>query len=96
MLDLNIISKRYFDVKLGDYTLQLEPCSLKTLRKLSEVDSKTTFAELVNLVATILNKNKTNFKTPIEVVESITIPQMTALLGGYMEWVADEKAKDPN
>ena len=96
MIDLNTINKRYFDVKIADYTLQLEPCSLKTLRKLSEVDSKTTLRELTDLIAVLLNKNRTNFKVPIEVVENISIPQMTLLLSAYMEWTADERAKDPN
>lgn len=96
MIDLNTVNKRYFDVKIGEYTLQLEPCSLKTLRKLSEVDEKTTFGELTDLISTLLNKNRTNFKVPLETVENINISQMTLLLSSYMEWTAEEKATDPN
>lgn len=95
MLDLNLIT-RYFEVKIGNYELQLEPCSLKTLRKLSEMDKNTTFAELTDLVKTILNKNKTSFKLPDEVIESISMPQMMTLLQAYMEWLTDEHTNNPN
>ena len=53
MIDLNTVNKRWFDVKIGEYTLQLEPCSLKTLRKLSEVDEKTTFGEGFMVITTV-------------------------------------------
>lgn len=95
MLDLNLIT-RYFDVKIGDYELQLEPCSLKTLRKLSEMNKDTTFAELTDLVKTIINKNKTNYKIPDEVIESMSMPQMMVLIQAYIDWLTDEKTNNPN
>lgn len=95
MLDLNLIT-RYFDVKIGDYELQLEPCSLKTLRKLSEMNKDTTFAELTDLVKIIINKNKTNYKIPDEVIESISMPQMMILIQSYINWLTDEKTNNPN
>ena len=95
MLDLNLIT-RYFEVKIGNYELQLEPCSLKTLRKLSEMNKDTTFAELTDLVKIIINKNKTNYKIPDEVIESISMPQMMILLQAYMSWLTDEKTNNPN
>ncbi len=95
MLDLNLIT-RYFDVKIGDYELQLEPCSLKTLRKLSEMNKDTTFAELTDLVKIIINKNKTNYKIPDEVIESMSMPQMMILMQSYIDWLTDEKTNNPN
>lgn len=95
MLDLNLIT-RYFDVKIGDYELQLEPCSLKTLKKLSEMNKDTTFAELTDLVKIIINKNKTNYKIPDEVIESISMPQMMILIQSYINWLTDEKTNNPN
>ena len=97
MLDLNLINGRYFQVKIGDIELDLEPCKLKTIRKFQEMAKKAdTDEDLIDLVSIVLSKNKTGYKVSDEIIEELDADQINELLISYFSWVSKEKAQNPN
>jgi len=96
MLDLNTLNKRYFDVKIGEYNLQLEPCKLKTLQKITGMNKDADISELIDIASTILNKNKTNFVVSHETIEDLNVIQLFTLIQAFIEWQVEEKTINPN
>lgn len=97
MLDLNLVNGRYFQVKIGDIELDLEPCKLKTIRKFQKMaKAADTDEDLIDLVSIVLNKNKTGYKISDEIIEELDTDQMNELLFSYFNWVAKEKSQNPN
>lgn len=97
MYNVNLTNSRYFEIKIGDKVLNLEPCKLKTLQKFQQIGTNEgTNEDLIYLVSLVLNKNKTNYKVPDEIIEELTIDQINELLLSYFSWIAKEKNSNPN
>ena len=103
MFDVSAIAKRYFDIRLAVETddgdiktieLQVEPPTVKQLRKLTAVASDSTenvIEDMRDAVRDMLSKNKTGYKVPAEYIGNLDIDQLTAILTAYLEWVVKEK-----
>lgn len=97
MLDLNLVNGRYFEVKVGEFILELEPCKLKTLRKFQKLAKNAEDDEdIIDIASAILNKNKKKTKISDEVIGEIDIDQLNTLLLEYFSWVSKEKQANPN
>ena len=97
MLDINTISKRYFTVKIGNVTLEVEPPQLKALKQITSLSQSTgddAITDLAEAVAMILNKNKNKYKSN-KLVEELDIDQMFEILHQYFDWLSNI-SKDPN
>ena len=96
MVDLNLINGRYFNVKIGEITLDIEPCKLKTIRRFTALANNAGDEDLVEIAVSLLNKNKTKYVVSTEMVEELDIDQINYLLLEYFNWIAKEKANNPN
>lgn len=94
MFDINTINKRYFEIKIGKVTLEIEPPTKKMLNKILSLsaakDTEVTDG-LYEAVGMILNKNKTNKKVSDETVEELNLDQINGVLTAYFEWLGKEK-----
>lgn len=98
MFDMNTISKRYFSIKIGDLTIEVEPPKLKALKKitaLSKSRSEDTITDLAEAVGMILSKNKSKSNVSDEIIDELDLDQMSAILTAYFEWLGKEK-NSPN
>ena len=105
MLDINVINTRYFDIKItvkdddGEehtVSLNVEPPKLITLKKIiilsKNKDDEDSMFEMMRL---ILNKNKTNYKVPNEIIENLNIDQCKEIFDKYSKWI-NKNRQDPN
>lgn len=95
MFNLNLVNSRYFDVIIGEINLQVEPCTVKTMKRFQEV-STNPGEDLAKIASTILNKNKAGYIVADEIIEALTIDQLLELLTVYFAWIAKEKSVNPN
>lgn len=98
MFDINKINRRYFDIKMGDLKLQVEPPTKKMLNKitsLANVSGDEAIDGLYEAVSMMLSKNKAGTKVPDEVIEELDIDQLNELLTAYFGWLSNEK-NSPN
>jgi len=94
MFDLNTINKRYFDIKIGENVLEVEPPKLKALKKitaLSKVRNEDAIEDLSDAVHMILNKNKSKKTISDEIMDELDLDQLSAILTAYFEWLGKEK-----
>ena len=94
MLDLNLISKRYFDIKIGDLILEVEPPTIKVLKKItaiSKVKNEDSMDELAEVISLILNKNKEGYEVPKETIDKLDQDQLNAILIEFFEWLGKTK-----
>lgn len=105
MFDVSKIMKRYFDIRLtvenedgqtDIVELQVEPPTVKQLRKLTSitVQSSSAMTDLRDAVRDILSKNKTGYKVPDGYVDGLNLDQLKGIMKAYMTWVAEEKGKN--
>lgn len=95
MYDISAINKRYFDIKIGDLTLEVEPPKIKTLKKimsLSKSRSAEDMNDLAEAVGMILNKNKSGYVVASEVIDELDLDQLSEILTAYFEWLSKEKS----
>jgi len=95
IFDISVINKRYFDIKIGDLTLEVEPPKIKTLKKimsLSKSRSEETMNDLAEAVHVILNKNKSGYVVASEIVDELDLDQLNEILTAYFEWLSKEKS----
>lgn len=96
MFDVSVISKRYFDIKIGDLTLEVEPPKVKTLKKIIHLSkSKDSMNDLVEAVKIILNKNKSGYVVSDKVTDELDYDQLDAIMTAFFEWVGKNK-NSPN
>lgn len=99
MFDLNLVPKRYFEFKVpgSGKVLHIQPPKLKTLKKWEDIEEDGTVEELAAAVATIISKNRENFKITGEtVMEWMDQDQLTAFMSAYAKWLKKEKDTNPN
>ena len=98
MFDVNLINKRYFEIKVGTTILEIEPPTKKMLNKITSLrsvkDEEATDG-LYEAVVMILNKNKAGKKILDKTVEEFNYDQVNAILTAYFEWLSKEK-NSPN
>nr|WP_300380080.1 hypothetical protein [Clostridium sp.] len=98
MFDISIVNKRYFNIKINDVILDVEPPKLKVLKKitaLSKSKNEDAIDDLAEAVGMILNKNKSGYKITSEMVDDLDLDQMNEVLTAYFEWLSKEK-NSPN
>jgi len=98
MFDINIVSKRYFTIKIGELVLEVEPPKLKALKKitsLSKSGDEDAIDGLSKAIGMILNKNKSKHKVTEETIDELDLDQMNEILTAYFEWLSKEK-NSPN
>lgn len=98
MFDVSIVSKRYFDIKIGDISLEVEPPKIKVLKKitaLSKARNEDAMEDLSSAISMILNKNKSGYKVSDELIDELDFDQMNEILTAYFEWLAKSK-NSPN
>ena len=98
MFDISTVNKRYFEIKLNDIRLEVEPPKVKTLKKilaLSKARNEDAMDELAEAVRILLSKHKSGYKVPEELVDGLDLDQLNSILTAYFEWLAQEK-NSPN
>jgi len=98
MFDINTINKRYFTLKIGDLTLEVEPPKVKVLKKitaLAKAKEEDQMEDLAEAIRIILSKNKGEYKVPEEVVDDLDFDQMNEILTEFFKWLAKSK-NSPN
>ncbi len=98
MLDISTINRRYFNIKINDVELEVEPPKIKVLRKivdLSKNHNNNAIDELSEAVKMILSKNKTGYKVPDEVIDELDMDQYLTILTEYFKWLNEVK-NSPN
>lgn len=91
MFDFNLINKRYFDVKLNDITLEVEPPTLKTLKKISRLSkSEDTMEDFIKIMIKILNKNRRNIDVS-HIIENLDQDQIQAFITEFLDWLNEVK-----
>ena len=103
MFDIAHVKSRYYPVRFGKQVLHLEPLKLRTLNALVRLSRNIAagdagaYEEFTPLIARILSKNRYQVKvTPQQVEDTLTIDQVSALLIGYLDWLNQERDRDPN
>lgn len=99
MFDLNLVPKRYFEFKVpgSGKVLHIQPPKLKTIKRWEDIEEDGTVEELAAAVATIISKNRENFKITGEtVMEWMDQDQLTAFMSAYAKWLKKEKDTNPN
>lgn len=98
MFDINTVNKRYFNIKIGELTLDVEPPKLKVLKKitsLSKSRNEDAMDDLSEAVGMILSKNKSGYTVSQELIGELDFDQMNEILTAYFEWLAKSK-NSPN
>lgn len=99
MLDVNKISKRYFDIKIEDIELRVEPPKLKTLKKIKELaKSKDDDADeqMIEAVRLLLSKNASGKNVPSELIDELDTDQINEILTQFFNWMSEVRKNDPN
>lgn len=94
MFDINTVSKRYFNIKIGDLSLEVEPPKIKVLKKitaLSKSRNENSMDDLAAAVEMILSKNKSGFKVSEEIIDELDLDQLNEILTAYFQWLSKEK-----
>jgi len=95
MFDLNTINKRYFEIKMGEQILEIEPPSKKMLNKVTSLssikDGKKATDGLYDAVEMILSKNKAGRKISEDTVADLNLDQINVIITKYFEWLNETK-----
>lgn len=91
MFDLNNIITRYFEVKINGFELEIEPPTVKMLKRLTEVKKTENIDDFVEVLARILSKNRQKKEITVELVEQMTMDQMNELTEAYFMWLGRVK-----
>lgn len=95
MLDICAIKRRYFDVKIGDVVLNIEPPQKKIYNKIVDLTKSKEIEEVTDnlylVTEMILNKNKTGYKVPMETIESLDSDQINEIITQYFKWLSESK-----
>lgn len=99
LFDVSGVSRRYFEVKIGEVLFEVEPPKLKKMRQfleLSKMRNEDVMENLTVALSDILSKNKTGTAVSADYIEeNLNFDEMNALLNAYFAWVGTEK-RSPN
>ncbi len=100
MFDVSSISRRYFEVKIGEKNILVEPPKLKQMReilRLNKANSEDVIDDLTVAIAQLLSKNKAGEKITVEFVENnLNFDELQELLSQYFQWMGNARKTDPN
>lgn len=99
MLDLANINKRYFEIKLNELVLKVEPPKMKTLKKilsLTNVKSEEAIDELAEAIRLILSKNSRGHQISTELIDELDYDQMLLVIEEFFKWMQEARKTDPN
>lgn len=94
MFDLSTISKRYFNIKISEVVLDVEPPKIKTLKRimsLSKSRDASAIDDLTAAVVMVLSKNKTGYVVPEDLVDELDLDQLNEILTAYFGWLVETK-----
>jgi len=94
MFDVNTITKRYFSIKIGEIALDVEPPTIKTLKKvmsLAKTRDASAMNDLASAVGMILSKNKTGYVVSEELTDELDIDQLNGILTAFFKWMVEAK-----
>lgn len=94
MFDISTVSKRYFEIKINDITIEVEPPKLKALKKitaLSKSHNEDAIDDLAEAVKMILSKNKSRYDVTQDFIDELDLDQLIEILTAYFDWLAREK-----
>jgi len=98
MFDISTVNKRYFNIKLSETVLDVEPPKLKALKKITSLrksGNENEIEDLCEAIQMILNKNKTGYIVSMGIIEELDLDQMNEILTAYFAWINGEK-NNPN
>ena len=99
MLDLNKVSKLYFDIKIDELTLKVEPPKMKTIKKvlaLTKCKDEEAMDDIAEALTLILSKNSKNYQVNVEVIDELTFDQMLMIVEEFFKWMSEARKTDPN
>lgn len=90
MFDFNTVDNRFFETKIGDKVYKVEPCSVKTLKKLKKVDgnSEGALEEITQLVVEIISKNVDGLSISTTLFDDLSFDALFGFIVCYMEWLS--------
>jgi uncharacterized protein YqgV (UPF0045/DUF77 family) len=94
MFDITTVNKRYFEIKIDTLTLEVEPPKVKVLKQivaLSKSKNEEKMDNYVQAVIKILNKNKSNYKVPEELIDELDFDQLNQIVTSYFEWLGEQR-----
>lgn len=103
MFDISTVNKRYFSIKITvlddndevkGIELEVEPPKVKMLKKLiaaRRTANEDSMEELAETLRSMLSKNKSGYKVPVEFIDELDFDQMIQILTAYFEWLGSEK-----
>lgn len=98
MFDISTVNKRYYEIKIKGKEFRIEPCKVKTMKRLASISKQTDasdFDELISVVKEIIDKNQDKLQVGREVLEDLEFDEMKSFLILYMEWLVETK-NSPN
>ena len=99
MLDVNKLKKRYFDIKIGELVLKVEPPKIKTLKKvlaLTKSKDEEAIDDIADALKSILSKNSKGYQVPMEIIDELDFEQMLFIIEEFFKWVYEVRSTDPN
>ncbi|WP_050608228.1 hypothetical protein [Clostridium niameyense] len=93
MFDINTVNKRYFNIRINEIILEVEPPKVKALKKitnLSKSKDDDAIDDLTDAVKMILSKNKSKYDVT-ELIDELDFDQLNQILTAYFDWLAREK-----
>lgn len=99
MFQISSVKTRYFEFEAPDnlQVIHIEPPKLKTLKRLSGLAKNASVAELSDVIARIISKNKEGRKVNADLVALWMDPdQLSAFISEFLGWLNKAKTNDPN
>lgn len=94
MFDLSSVNKRYFEIKINNLTLEVEPPKVKVLKKivaLTKSKGEEIMDNYAKAVEMILNKNRSGYQVSEEVIDELDFDQLNHIVTAYFEWLGEQK-----
>jgi len=99
MFDMSTIAKRYFNVKMGDLTLDVEPPKVSTYKeilRLLEEETPDKYKAMNDALQKAFLSNKQGIKITAKMIDdAYSTDEIKLVLAVYINWI-DETKSDPN
>lgn len=95
MLDVNSLITRYFELKLNGSVIEVEPPTVKMIKKLMEVQKNNDYEGSIEILSRILSKNRQNKEISTQLLDAISIDTINEIAQEYFMWLQKVK-QHPN
>ena len=95
MFDLSNIITRYFEVKINGQMIEIEPPTVKMMKKLTAIKKDEDMEGYIEMLARVMSKNRQRKEISVEIVEQMTLDQITEFSQAYFSWLKGIQ-NDPN